>query len=56
MDMVRAGDVDAIEAWIEKCIEEGPDYASAHEHEAMLAAAKPECKLRFEPLGLERLT
>jgi precorrin-2 dehydrogenase/sirohydrochlorin ferrochelatase len=56
MDMVRAGDVEAIEAWIEKCIEDGPDYASADEHEAMLAAAKPECKLRFEPLELEGLT
>jgi precorrin-2 dehydrogenase / sirohydrochlorin ferrochelatase len=56
LDMVRAGDVDAIEAWIEKCIEEGPGYASADEHQAMLAAAKPECKLRFEPLQIERLT
>jgi precorrin-2 dehydrogenase/sirohydrochlorin ferrochelatase len=55
-DMVRAGDVEAIEAWIEKCIEDGPDYASADEHEAMLAAAKPECKLRFEPIQLESLT
>jgi hypothetical protein len=56
MDLVRAGDVDAIEAWIEKCIEEGPDYATADEHQAMLDSAKPECRLRFEPLEIERLT
>jgi precorrin-2 dehydrogenase/sirohydrochlorin ferrochelatase len=56
MDMVRAGDADAIEAWIERCIEEGPGYATAEAHRAMLEAAKPECKLRFEPLRIEELT
>src|SRR6266540_525866 len=35
MDMVRAGDVEAIEAWIEKCIEEGPGYAPADEPREM---------------------
>jgi precorrin-2 dehydrogenase / sirohydrochlorin ferrochelatase len=56
MDLVRAGDVDAIEAWVERCIEEGPDYTSAAEHQTMLEAAKPECKLRFEPLQIEVTT
>ena len=55
MDMVRAGDVDAIEAWIQRCIDEGPGYASPEEHRAMLAAARPECKLRFRPLEIEHL-
>jgi len=55
MDMVRAGDADGIEAWVQKCIEEGPGYTSPEEHRAMLEAAKPECKLRFEPLQIETL-
>jgi len=55
MDMVRAGDLDAIEAWIQRCIDEGPGYASPEEHRAMLAAARPECKLRFRPLEIEHL-
>jgi precorrin-2 dehydrogenase/sirohydrochlorin ferrochelatase len=55
MDMVRAGDVEGIEAWVERCIEEGPQYASPDEHRAMLAAARPECKLRFQPLEIEAL-
>ena len=53
MDLVRAGDADAIEAWVKRCIDEGPTYASPVEHQAMLEAAKPECKLRFEPLQIE---
>ena len=28
MDMVRAGDADGIEAWVQQCIDEGPGYAS----------------------------
>ena len=55
MDMVRAGDVDGIEAWVQKCIDEGPHYASPEEHRAMLEAAGPECKLRFQPLEIENL-
>lgn len=39
MRMVRDGDTAAIEAWVEKCIEEGPSYASAAEHRAMIEAA-----------------
>lgn len=39
MDMVRNGDVEGLEAWIERCIEEGPDYAPDHEHRATTAAA-----------------
>jgi precorrin-2 dehydrogenase / sirohydrochlorin ferrochelatase len=53
MDLVRAGDADAIEAWVQRCIDEGPRYATPAEHQAMLVAAKPECKLRFEPLQIE---
>jgi precorrin-2 dehydrogenase/sirohydrochlorin ferrochelatase len=53
MDLVRAGDAEAVEAWVQRCIEEGPAYASPAEHQAMLEAAKPECKLRFKPLQVE---
>jgi precorrin-2 dehydrogenase / sirohydrochlorin ferrochelatase len=52
-DMVRAGDAEALEAWVQRCIDEGPGYATPAEHRAMLEAAKPECKLRFEPLQIE---
>jgi siroheme synthase-like protein len=55
MDMVRAGEVDAVETWIQRCIDDGPGYASPEEHRAMLAAALPECKLRFRPLEIESL-
>jgi precorrin-2 dehydrogenase/sirohydrochlorin ferrochelatase len=53
MDLVRAGDADAIEAWVQRCIDEGPHYASRDEHRAMLEAANPECKLRLRPLQIE---
>jgi precorrin-2 dehydrogenase/sirohydrochlorin ferrochelatase len=53
MGMLRAGDTEGLEAWIEKCIEEGPDYAPREQHEAMVEAAAPECKLRFAPLQVE---
>jgi precorrin-2 dehydrogenase / sirohydrochlorin ferrochelatase len=53
MDLIRAGDAEGLEAWIERCIAEGPAYASPAEHAEMLAAASPECKLRFEPLQIE---
>jgi precorrin-2 dehydrogenase/sirohydrochlorin ferrochelatase len=39
MDMVRNGDTEGLEAWVEQCIAEGPDYAPAEEHRAMVAAA-----------------
>ena len=39
MDMVRQGDTAGLETWIERCIEEGPDYASADEHRAAVEAA-----------------
>lgn len=32
--MVKAGDTDGIEALVERCIEEGPAYASEQEHDA----------------------
>jgi precorrin-2 dehydrogenase/sirohydrochlorin ferrochelatase len=53
MEMVRAGDVEGIEQWVQRCIDEGPGYASPEEHKAMLEAAPPECKLRFQPLQIE---
>ena len=55
MDMVRAGDAEGLEAWVQRCIDEGPHYTSAEEHRAMLEAAPPECKLRFQPLEIEDL-
>jgi precorrin-2 dehydrogenase/sirohydrochlorin ferrochelatase len=55
MDMVRAGDAAGLEAWVQRCIDEGPGYASREEHRAMLEAARPECKLRFHPLEIEHL-
>jgi precorrin-2 dehydrogenase/sirohydrochlorin ferrochelatase len=39
VEMVRSGDVEEIEAWIDRCIEEGPGYASEREHDLTLAAA-----------------
>jgi len=56
MDLIRAGDAEGLEAWIERCIAEGPAYAPPAEHAAMLRAASPECKLRFEPLQIENAT
>ena len=53
MDMVRSGDTERIEAWVQTCIDEGPGYASHEQHRAMLEAASPECKLRFQPLVIE---
>jgi precorrin-2 dehydrogenase / sirohydrochlorin ferrochelatase len=53
MDLVRAGDVERIETWVQKCIDEGPAYATPEQHRAMLEAAQPECKLRFQPLVIE---
>ncbi len=53
MDMVRSGDVERIEAWVQTCIDEGPAYTSPEAHRAMLEGTKPECKLRFQPLVIE---
>jgi precorrin-2 dehydrogenase / sirohydrochlorin ferrochelatase len=50
MEMVRAGDTEGIESWVQRCIDEGPAYVSREEHRAMVEAAPPECKLRFQPL------
>jgi precorrin-2 dehydrogenase/sirohydrochlorin ferrochelatase len=55
MELVRAGDVERIEAWVQRCIDEGPGYATSAEHRAMLEAAQPECKLRFQPLVIEHV-
>jgi precorrin-2 dehydrogenase / sirohydrochlorin ferrochelatase len=55
MDLVRAGNAEAIEAWVQRCIDEGPHYTSPDQHQTMLEAAKPECKLRFEPLQIETM-
>jgi siroheme synthase-like protein len=53
MDLLRAGDAEGLETWIDRCIVEGPRYASPAEHAEMLRAAAPECKLRFAPLQIE---
>jgi len=53
MDLLRTGDAAGLESWIERCIADGPGYASPHEHAEMLRAASPECKLRFSPLQIE---
>jgi precorrin-2 dehydrogenase/sirohydrochlorin ferrochelatase len=39
MEMIRNEDTEGIEAWVERCIEEGPGYAPEHEHRAMVEAA-----------------
>jgi precorrin-2 dehydrogenase/sirohydrochlorin ferrochelatase len=39
MDLIRAGDDEAVEAWIQRCIDEGPLYASPADHRAMIDAA-----------------
>jgi precorrin-2 dehydrogenase/sirohydrochlorin ferrochelatase len=39
MDMVRAGDAERIEAWVQTCIDEGPDYTTPEEHRAMVEAS-----------------
>jgi precorrin-2 dehydrogenase/sirohydrochlorin ferrochelatase len=38
LELLRAGDSEAVEAWVEKCIEEGPSYAPSERHEATVAA------------------
>lgn len=53
MDLVRAGDTERIEAWVQTCIDEGPAYTTPEAHVAMVEAAAPECKLRFQPLVVE---
>ena len=38
MDLIRAGDEEAVEAWVQRCIDDGPHYASRAEHKAMVEA------------------
>jgi Sirohaem synthase dimerisation region len=45
MDLVRAGDVEGLEAWVQKCVDEGPHYASPAEHSAMLERALAETEV-----------
>jgi precorrin-2 dehydrogenase / sirohydrochlorin ferrochelatase len=40
MDLIREGDTDAIEAWVERCIAEGPRYVERGEHARLIAAAR----------------
>jgi precorrin-2 dehydrogenase/sirohydrochlorin ferrochelatase len=40
IEMIRAGDVAGVEAWVERCMDEGPQYASREEHERMVLAAR----------------
>ena len=53
MDLVRAGETEQLEAWVQTCVDEGPGYASAAQHRATVEDAPPECKLRFQPLVIE---
>lgn len=39
LEMVQAGDTEGIEAWVTRCIEEGPAYASEQEHRGTVLAA-----------------
>jgi precorrin-2 dehydrogenase / sirohydrochlorin ferrochelatase len=39
IEMLKAGDTEGIEAWVRRCIEEGPAYASEQEHKATVVAA-----------------
>lgn len=36
MEWVRAGDTEKIDAWVDKCATEGPDYATLEDHRAMM--------------------
>ena len=42
MDLIRTGEIEQLEEWIERCLDEGPGYASRAEHDAMVAAARLE--------------
>jgi precorrin-2 dehydrogenase len=53
MELVRADDVEGLEAWVQQCIDEGPGYAPPEAHRAMLEAAPPECKQQFRLLQVE---
>ena len=53
MELVRADDVEKLEAWVQQCIDEGPRYASPEAHRAMLESAPPECKQQFRLLQIE---
>jgi siroheme synthase-like protein len=39
LEMIERGDTEEIEAWVERCVEEGPDYVPREEHERLIAAA-----------------
>jgi precorrin-2 dehydrogenase/sirohydrochlorin ferrochelatase len=39
IELVRAGNTEEIEAWVSRCIEEGPGYTSAQAHDATVLAA-----------------
>ena len=56
MEMVRADDVEALEAWVQQCIDEGPGYAAPDAHRAMIEAAPPECKQQVRLLQIEEAT
>jgi precorrin-2 dehydrogenase / sirohydrochlorin ferrochelatase len=38
LELLRSDDSEAIEAWVERCISEGPGYASPEQHDASLSA------------------
>jgi precorrin-2 dehydrogenase len=45
IDLVRADDVEGLEAWVQRCIDEGPHYTSREEHNAMLERALAEAEV-----------
>jgi precorrin-2 dehydrogenase len=51
--LVRAGDVEGLESWVQTCIDEGPEYTSPEAHRAMLEAAPPEGEWQTRPLFLD---
>jgi precorrin-2 dehydrogenase/sirohydrochlorin ferrochelatase len=53
VELVRTGDVEGLEAWVQTCVDEGPRYASPEAHEAMLEAAAPECRWQAQVLQIE---
>jgi siroheme synthase-like protein len=49
IEMLKSGDAKGVETWVERCIEEGPGYASEQEHDLALASALAENSRSEEP-------
>jgi siroheme synthase-like protein len=39
LELILADDAEAIQAWVDRCIADGPAYSSSDEHQAVVAAA-----------------